>query len=823
MAFNLKARASVLRVGTNLGPGRLIDDEPSGFELDFLRNRSVIKSTSALASYEGRPFKVDGGQVEFSRSSNATVTDADGKIKWAPHNLLSDSESFDESASWTISGLLAFGSGSSVNAIAAPNGTTSAEYLRETNTYARHYVFTSPPTIAGANYTVRLFAKAGERTFIAICIRSTDGVTGYSAVFNLSTGAVTATYSTGTPTNVSAPTPTNFGGGWYMLSVSMNATTPATYIEIGLSDSGTPTSPFTIPLYTGTGTSGLYVWGAHLYRSDLGGMQPNTSEYPMYNPTTPKNLLGYTEDFSASPIPWINNRGAIIANSTTGPVNGFQTADALNQIAASTVWAALQQSHSVAAGRKVFSVYAKPNGKNYLIMQANLIGAGNVMTWFNVATGAAGTTNASHTALTPVSLGNGWWRFAIALDTTAATWSFGVGLADADSSTTVTDVGGLYLWGAQLSDSASLDPYDPVYGAAVTSAAYYGPRRDFNGSTLACKGLLVEEQRANLSLYSRTLETTGRYWGSLSSGTANTITIDNAPGPDGLSTSASLLTFNTAVTGTGIFSVWRQLVSTTANGAYTCSVWLKANTTSTVYLLFNDNAGNRANATCTLTSSWQRFTVTGTTVASISAISFDIGANGFFGQTMTAGTVYVYGAQIEAGSFATSYIPTGAATATRLADVASVSTQAFPYSAAESTVVANGALLSVNTPGYKTFCTLSDGTSNNRIAMYCEASVALAQQLVSTGGALQSHISPGSVSANTNFKMGTAVAVNDAVAYLNGTAGTPDTGVSVPSAINVLYLGSNFAGNETINGHIKQITYIPRRIANEDLQERTAV
>ena len=31
---------------------------------------------------------------------------------------------------------------------------------------------------------------------------------------------------------------------------------------------------------------------------DLGGMKANTSAYPMYNPTTPKNLLGYTEDFT---------------------------------------------------------------------------------------------------------------------------------------------------------------------------------------------------------------------------------------------------------------------------------------------------------------------------------------------------------------------------------------------------------------------------------------------------------------------------------------------------------------------------------------------
>ena len=36
--------------------------------------------------------------ITFSRASLATVTDGDGKIKWAPHNLLLASEQFDASS-----------------------------------------------------------------------------------------------------------------------------------------------------------------------------------------------------------------------------------------------------------------------------------------------------------------------------------------------------------------------------------------------------------------------------------------------------------------------------------------------------------------------------------------------------------------------------------------------------------------------------------------------------------------------------------------------------------------------------------------------------
>ena len=58
--------------------------------------------------------------VNFTRGSLATVTDSDGKIKWAPHNLLTNSESFD-AAAWTKNG----GATIDANSVAAPNGATT--------------------------------------------------------------------------------------------------------------------------------------------------------------------------------------------------------------------------------------------------------------------------------------------------------------------------------------------------------------------------------------------------------------------------------------------------------------------------------------------------------------------------------------------------------------------------------------------------------------------------------------------------------------------------------------------------------------------------
>jgi hypothetical protein len=177
--------------------------------------------------------------------------------------------------------------------------------------------------------------------------------------------------------------------------------------------------------------------------------------------------------------------------------------------------------------------------------------------------------------------------------------------------------------------------------------------------------------------------------------------------------------------------------------------------------------------------------------------------------------------QLELGSFATSYIPTAASTVTRNADVASVSVSQFPYSASASSLVVSASLLAVNVGG-QFVAALSDNTLNNRIALFNGSGSANINQIVTTSGATQSTINTGSVAAGSVFRVGTAVTTNDAAAYLNGAAGTPDTTVTMPPA-SVLYIGADEIGTARLNGHIRQITYIPRRLTDAELQQRTSI
>ena len=95
------------------------------------------------------------------------------------------------------------------------------------------------------------------------------------------------------------------------------------------------------------------------------------------------------------------------------------------------------------------------------------------------------------------------------------------------------------------------------------------------------------------------------------------------------------------------------------------------------------HAANATYSLFTLTNSWARYDVTETAVSSLATMSIGVKGN----QSDATATIYVWGAQIEEGSFPTSYIKTTGSTATRSADVANINTSLFGYNNAKGTLV----------------------------------------------------------------------------------------------------------------------------------------
>jgi hypothetical protein len=185
----------------------------------------------------------------------------------------------------------------------------------------------------------------------------------------------------------------------------------------------------------------------------------------------------------------------------------------------------------------------------------------------------------------------------------------------------------------------------------------------------------------------------------------------------------------------------------------------------------------------------------------------------------TTGSTVIYGAQLEeAASFATSYIPNGAATsgATRTADLAGVSIQAFPFNASEGTLVASGTFVAPAQSGVSTMVSLSSGLYAESINIYRQNSQMLINSIDDNNTQAGYTVSaPGNLT-----KAAIAYKLNDTNAAVNGTAQTTDTTSTVPT-VNTLDIGRMWSNAFVASGWIRQITYLPRRISNTELQART--
>lgn len=177
----------------------------------------------------------------------------------------------------------------------------------------------------------------------------------------------------------------------------------------------------------------------------------------------------------------------------------------------------------------------------------------------------------------------------------------------------------------------------------LTAAAGNVPRFDYDPSTLAPRGLLIENAGTNNLLYSDDL--TNAAWAK-----TNCTAAKNAIGPDGVTNSASTLTA-TGADGTALQP------RTLASAARSFSVYLKRKTGGGTVSLTRDGGSTYTDITSQLSSlEWKRFKIENSSVLNPSC-GIKI--------TTSGDEVLVFGMQDEATTFSTSYIPTTSATVTR--------------------------------------------------------------------------------------------------------------------------------------------------------------
>jgi hypothetical protein len=376
-----------------------------------------------------------------------------------------------------------------------------------------------------------------------------------------------------------------------------------------------------------------------------------------------------------------------------------------------------------------------------------------------------------------------------------------------------------------LSNSASLDPYVPTPGAAPSSTAYYGPRFDYDPVTLLPRGLLVEEARTNLLTYSAQIDDAS--WAKVrASATANSTTA-----PDGTVSADTLVEDTTA-------SATHQInkVFTGTAVAHTYSVYVKAAGRTQIRLNLYDGAAFVNQTYFDLTSGtvlsgtggtiaavgngWYRCAITATLAASANCqaqLRLASGGSDTYTGDGTSG-VFLWGAQLEAGAFATSYIPTIASTVTRSADVATITGSLFSqwYNQPEGSLIAEASSYVVDTNTRSTLSVYSSGATSNNILLIN----AVQRQFQINDAGNQADLDGGTPASGVTFKAAGAYKVNDFALSLSGGAVVTDTAGTVPS-VNTLAIGVSSLATTPINGHIRSIRYVPVRAADFQLQQVT--
>jgi hypothetical protein len=449
-------------------------------------------------------------------------------------------------------------------------------------------------------------------------------------------------------------------------------------------------------------------------------------------------------------------------------------------------------------------------------------------TWFN----AAGNLVGVDFSVTSVTIGTGSKTFT--LDATAGvnrSWAVGDSVLISQQSNSANNMTGTVTSYTASTQALVVDVTSTGGSGTITSwrVSSLTPRFDYNPSTLAAQGLLIEESRTNSLLQSADFTTT---W----SQTNVTITANATASPDGGTNGDGLLTTSAGA------SIGQTSQSFTAGSTITFSVFAKKNASNFLRVELgnivscwwnlntgataSNNAGSgnvlfSAKSIQAISNGWYRCVLTVTT-STVTTLLTSLYAADTDGNTSSLNSsIFLWGAQLEAGAFPTSYIPTTVAQVTRATDVASVNTLSPWFNATTGTLFTESQQLPGQTAAvFPRIAVIDDGSTSNAILNLWKSDTSRLYGVVRVGAVDQADVGTnGATQTNVN-KIGLAYATNDFAASVNGGAPSTDPLGAVPSGLTTLRIGKS-SGTDFLNGYLRRISYWPRRLSNAELQAIT--
>jgi hypothetical protein len=491
---------------------------------------------------------------------------------------------------------------------------------------------------------------------------------------------------------------------------------------------------------------------------------------------TPWNVLTYSEQFTNAA--WVKQS----AGSTFTLTDNFTTAPNGTTTACKYTWAAMDS-----AG-KYFSIY--PVVSNIYgnlpvtcsIYMKGAVGGEKLYLYGN-----------SYESLQLVTLTTEWVRYQITFDSTQSSLLFYIGGEFGESGMTTLPAGTAYIWGAQLNIGATAKPYFP------TTDRLNVPRLTYQNGGGGCPSLLLEKQSTNQYTYSEDLT----QWTTSGS---PTITANDSISPDG-TTNADRVEFNASTN-----LVYNGVTGSVGTNVLT--VYAKAKSGTAQKFRFFANGTINFSSDQTATDQWQRFEFV-FTYAAVTA--------GLAGASTGASDVLFWGFQHEVSSYATSYIPTTSASATRVADACSKTGISSLIGQTEGVLFAEFDFKSTaNTGSYDSIINIATNVYNSIDVLKNNTTAELYVYAIN-GGTIQ--VNSGGISGTNilgRHKIALAYKANDYVCYLDGVQVFTDTSATVPACSN-LYLGAYLGIDNQLGGTISQLVLFKTRLTNAELASLTTL